>query len=80
MKQLVKHDLELVKHDLQLVKALKYDKPAILYLEKKIFKISDVKVNKGIFVGPQICELTHDNGFQAMMDETESAACAFKGV
>jgi hypothetical protein len=44
-------------------------------------RLSDAKIKEGIFVGPQIRELTKDKTFDYILNEVELAAwTAFKGV
>ena len=55
----------------QLVKALKHNQPAFQFLKGKFPKLSDPKVKKGIFVGPQIRKLMVDNDFEKTMNEIQ---------
>ena len=55
--------------------------PGFMYLKQKFPKISDVKIKKGIFVGPQIQSLMHDEKFTELLFQLEKSAWpAFKNV
>jgi hypothetical protein len=52
-----------------------------LYLQQKFPCLSEAKIREGIFVGPQIRELTKDKTFDSILNEFELAAwTAFKDV
>lgn len=48
-----------------------------LYLKNTLPRISDVKINEGIFVGPQIRELMNYQDFHESLNELEKAAWNF---
>jgi hypothetical protein len=45
------------------VKAIKKDGPVFLYLQQKFPRLGEAKIKEGIFVVPQIRELTKDKTF-----------------
>jgi hypothetical protein len=52
-----------------------------LYLQQKFSRLSEEKIKEGIFVGPQIRELTREKTFDSILDEVELAAwTTFKDV
>jgi hypothetical protein len=60
---------------------MKKDGPVFLYLQQKFPRLSEAKIKEGIFVGPQIRELTKDKTFDSILNEGELAAwTAFKDV
>jgi hypothetical protein len=62
-------------------KALDTDGKAFKYLEKKFPKVSEAKLREGVLVGPQIRQLTEDEGFERSMRRIERDAWnAFKDV
>lgn len=66
----------------QLVKAMKtQDGQAFRYLFQKFPKLSEAKINEGVFDGPQIRALFKDENFDELMTDTERAAWqSFKEV
>jgi hypothetical protein len=63
------------------VKAMKKDGPVFLYLQQKFSRLSEAKIKGGIFVGPQIRELTKDKNLVSVLNEVELAAwTAFRDV
>ncbi|GFX83362.1 uncharacterized protein TNCV_908801 [Trichonephila clavipes] len=48
--------------------------PGSMYLKQKFPKISEAKNKGGIFVGPQICSLMHDEKFEELLNPLEEAA------
>ena len=51
------------------------------YLRQKFPKISEAKMKKGIFIGPQIKQLFEDHDFSTKLNATERRACeAFENV
>jgi len=51
------------------------------YLTNKFPNVSDARVKEGIFIGPQIRELTQDKQFDEDLNETErNAWLSFKGI
>jgi hypothetical protein len=60
---------------------MKKDGPVFLYLQQKFPRLSEAKIKEGIFVSPQIRELTKDKTFGSILNEVELAAwTAFKDV
>jgi hypothetical protein len=60
---------------------MKKDGPVLLYLQQKFPRLSETKIMEGIFVGPQIREITNDKIFYSILNEVELAAwTAFKDV
>ena len=54
---------------------------AFKYLKTKFPHVSDAKIKKGIFVGPQLRELLKDGTFNRIIEGKEKAAWeAFKNV
>jgi hypothetical protein len=65
----------------KIIKAVKKDGPVFLYLQQKFPRLSEAKIKEGIFVGPQIREITKDKTFDSVLNEVELAAwTAFKDV
>ena len=62
------------------VKAMKQNQNDFLYLKEKFPRISETKMNEGIFVGPQIKDIMNDNIIDDMLKELESTWIAFKSV
>lgn len=59
----------------QLVKAMKTkDSIAFQYLFEKFPKLSEAKINEGVFDGPQIRDLFKDEHFEELMTDTEKDA------
>lgn len=59
----------------QLVKAMKAkNSVAFAYLSEKFPKLSDAKINEGVFNGPQIRALFNDEHFEELMTDTEKEA------
>jgi hypothetical protein len=57
------------------VKAMKKDGPVFfLYLQQKFPRLSEAKIKEGIFVGPQIRELTKDKTFDSILNKVELAS------
>ncbi|UYV79737.1 hypothetical protein LAZ67_18000530 [Cordylochernes scorpioides] len=56
------------------VKAMDRNASGFAYLKQKFSSISEAKIKKGIFVGPQIRELQQDGNFQNSLNEVEAAA------
>ena len=56
------------------IKALDKDGPTFRFLRRKFPHISEVKLRAGLFYGPQICELTKDEGFIGHMSAVEKRA------
>ncbi|GFY02241.1 hypothetical protein TNCV_5101001 [Trichonephila clavipes] len=53
--------------------------PAFMYLKQKFPKMSEAKIKEGIFVGPQVRSLMHDEKFEELLNPLEEAAWqAFK--
>ena len=52
------------------VKAMDKDGEGFAYLRSQFPKLSDAKVKEGIFIGPQIRRLLHDN-FQRKLNDRE---------
>ena len=57
-------------------KALDKDGPTLKFLPMKFLSISEGKLGVGVFDGPQIRELTKDEGFTACMSAVEKRASA----
>ena len=65
----------------QLIKALKQTKQSFQYLKEIFYKICDVKIKEGNFVGPQIHHLLDNEDFQVTINELQIAVRhAFKDV
>lgn len=65
----------------QFVKALPKDNKSFKYIKQKFPKLSDAKVEGGIFVGPQIRKLMDDDEFTKCLNRNEKKAWAsFKKV
>lgn len=66
----------------QLVKALSVrESPAFDYLYEKFPKLSEAKIQAGVFTGPQIRQLLRDSQFTAKMPEDEKKAwLSFKEI
>lgn len=63
------------------VKALDRKSKAFNFLKEKFPKVSETKINAGIFEGPQIRELFKDSKFDCSMDVNEKKAWqAFKSI
>ncbi|GBM75440.1 hypothetical protein AVEN_182312-1 [Araneus ventricosus] len=63
------------------VKALDREEVAFLHLRNKFKHLSGAKVKKGMFIGPQIKAVFHDEEFEKKLSEAERAAwLAFKSV
>lgn len=63
------------------VKSLDKTGKGFLYLRKAFPKISDAKLNEGVFVGPQIRKISKDSNFDAVLNKTELKAWkSFKDV
>ena len=63
------------------IKALDKDGRTFRFLRKKFFRISEAKLQAGVFDGPQIRELTKDEGFTERMSAVEKRAwTAFRVV
>ena len=58
----------------QWVKSLDKDGNFIKYLRNKFPKLSDTKINEGIFDGPQIRTMINDEIFVTKMNHTEKEA------
>jgi len=58
----------------QFVKALDQDSEAFQYLQTVFPKLSEAKVKGGIFVGPQIKKLMHDDEFTRKLKPLERKA------
>ena len=56
------------------IKALDKDGPTFRFLRRKFPRISEAKLRAGVFDGPQICELTKDEGFTGHMSAIEKKA------
>jgi hypothetical protein len=54
---------------------MKKDDPVFLYLQQKFPRLSEAKIKEGIFVGPQIRELTKNKTFDSILNEVELASC-----
>jgi hypothetical protein len=53
----------------------------LLYRQQEFPRLSEAKIKQGIFVDPQIRELTKDKTFDSILNEVEPAAwTAFKDV
>ena len=51
------------------------------YSREKFPKLSDAKLKEGIFIEPQICEITNDYLFEHLLTETEKSLwIMFKAV
>jgi hypothetical protein len=60
---------------------MKKDGPVSSHLQQKFPRLSEAKIKEGIFVGPQIRELTKDKTSDSALNEVELAARpAFKDV
>ena len=63
------------------VKAMDKSGPGFLYINKKFPRISEAKIKKGIFVSPQIRELSKDHDFDESLNNIEKPAwTSFKKV
>lgn len=63
------------------IKAVNKESRAFTYLKQKFPRVSEAKLNAGIFYGPQIRELMKDPQFDASMEDTErNAWLALKSV
>jgi hypothetical protein len=56
------------------VNAMDRDVQGFLYLQRKFPRISDAKMEEGIFIGPQFRELMKDQDFERSLNESEKAA------
>ena len=65
----------------QFIKALKKDEPTFKFLRSMFPKVSDAKVQGGIFVGPEIKKMLSSTELEARMTPVEKAAWqAFRDV
>lgn len=63
------------------VKAMEKTDEAFKYLIRKFPRLSEAKIREGVFVGPQIRKLLHDDEFLCVLHGKEKAAwLAFKSV
>lgn len=63
------------------VKALDREGLAFLHLRNKFKNLSEAKVKEGVFIGPQIKAVMHDEDFENKLSDGEKAAWrAFKSV
>ena len=53
------------------VKAMDRNGTAFLYLRQKFPLLSDVKIREGVFTGPDICSLLHDEVFEHIITGDE---------
>jgi hypothetical protein len=51
------------------VKAMKKDGPVFFYVQQKFPRLSEAKIKEGIFVNPQIRDLTKDKTFVYILNE-----------
>ena len=56
------------------VKAMDWTGSAFKYLAEKFPWLSDMKINEGVFVGPQICKLFRDDMFNNLFQGDEKKA------
>jgi hypothetical protein len=56
------------------IKAMDQNSAGFMYLKNKFPRISDAKIKKGVFVGPQLRELIQDVKFEDQLIEMEKAA------
>ena len=65
----------------QFTKALDREGQCLMYLRKQFEKLSDAKIKKGIFHGPQIRKMFKDQNFiHHMMVIEKSAWLSFKSI
>jgi hypothetical protein len=53
------------------VKAMNKDSNGFKFLKEKFPRISEAKINEGIFVGPQIREIMNDTHFEQLLEDPE---------
>lgn len=63
--------LRLIKH---FVKRLNKDCPTFQFRKQKFSKLSEAKIKKGVFVGPDIKKLIEDSSFTSTLNPTEKEA------
>jgi len=56
------------------VKAMDCNGAAFLYLQQKFLLLSDAKIREGIFTGPDIRSLLHDEVFECIITGDEQRA------
>ena len=59
------------------VKAMNQEEAAFTYLRETFPRLSKAKLKEGIFIGPQIRELTKDEYFDKLLQGDEKAAWKF---
>ena len=56
------------------VKVMEQEEASFTYLREKFPRLSEAKLKEGIFIGPQIQELTKDEYFDRLLQGNEKAA------
>ena len=62
------------------VKAVYQEEAAFTYLWEKFPRLSEAKLQEGIFIGPQIRDIIKDEYFEKLLQDEKSAWGSFKFV